>query len=132
MLPPEPLEQVTAHFVISDADSISTQRNGMWYYMLYGKDYKIGRTYRLYWIYWSNGEKTWDYQCDDMKVTEKIDITVEAGTFLCYHFQRQNPRTDWSPCMSDEYVMVKSKALVYAADPYIGTIELTEYRPGWD
>lgn len=97
MLPPEPLEKVTGHFEISDADSLSTQRNTMWYYMLYRKDYKIGKTYRLYWIYWNNGEKTWGSQYDDMQVTEIVGKTVGADTFSCYHFQRQNPRTDWSP-----------------------------------
>jgi hypothetical protein len=132
MLPPEAPQKVTAHFEISDADSISTQRNTLWYYMFYQRDYKIGKTYRIYEVYWANGGKFWVYEYDDMKVTEEVKKTVDAGTFRCYHFERQNPLKDWSPCMHDEYVMVGSKALVYTQDDEIGTLELTEYRPGWN
>jgi hypothetical protein len=132
MLPPEEPQNVTAHFEISDADSISTQRNTLWYYMLYQKDYKIGKTYRIYEVYWANGRSFWCYDYDDMKVTGKLEVTVDAGRFLCYHFERQNPLKDFSPCMHDEYVMVGSKALVYAQDDEVGTLELTGYRPGWN
>ena len=132
MLPPEKPQNVTAHFEISDADSISTQRNTLWYYMLYQKDYKIGKTYRIYEVYWAMGLKTWVYDYDDMKVTGKLEVTVDAGRFLCYHFERQNPLKDFSPCMHDEYVMVGSKALVYSQDDEVGTLELTGYRPGWN
>lgn len=137
MLPPEEPQKVTAHFEISDADSISTQRNTLWYYMLYQKEYKIGKTYRIYEVYWANGGKFWKYEYDDMKVTEEVKKTVDAGTFRCYHFERQNPLKDSSPCCQDEYVMVGSKALVYAEGKE-GTIEegqtveLTGYRPGWN
>jgi len=132
MLPPEEPQKVTAHFEISDADSISTQRNTLWYYMLYQRDYRIGKTYRIYQVYWFNPQKTWGYEYDDMKVTEEVEVTVDAGTFRCYHFERQNPLKDFSPCMHDEYVMVESKALVYAQDNEVGTLELTGYRPGWN
>jgi hypothetical protein len=72
-----------------------------------------------------------------MKVIGKLEVTVDAGTFRCYHFERQNPLKDWSPCMQDEYVMVGSKAVVYAEGKE-GTIEegqtaeLTGYRHGWN
>jgi hypothetical protein len=132
MLPPEEPQNVTAHFEISDADSISTQRNTLWYYMLYQRDYKIGKTYRIYEVYWANGRNFWCYDYDDMKVTGKLEVTVDAGRFLCYHFERQNPLKDFSPCMHDEYVMVKSKALVYTQDDEVGTLELTGYCPGWN
>jgi len=132
VLPPEEPQNVTAHFEISDADSISTQRNTLWYYMLYQRDYRIGKTYRIYEVYWANGLKTWVYDYDDMKIIGKLEVTVDAGTFRCYHFERQNPLKEWSPCMHDEYVMVRSKALVYAQDDEIGTLELTGYRPGWN
>jgi hypothetical protein len=128
---------VTAHFEISDADSISTERNELWYYMLYQRDYKIGKTYRIYQVFWNRANKTWGYEYDDMKVIGKLKVTVDAGRFLCYHFERQNPWNDWSPCMQDEYVMVGSKAVVYAEGKE-GTIEegqtaeLTGYRPGWN
>jgi len=132
MLPPEEPQNVTAHFEISDADSISTERNTLWYYMLYQGDYRIGETYRIYEVYLASPGKFWVYDYDDMKVTGKLEVTVDAGTFLCYHFERQNPLKDWSPCCQDEYVMVRSKALVYAQDDEIGTLELTGYRPGWN
>jgi len=134
MLPPEAPEKVTAHFEISDADSISTQRNTLWYYMLYERNYRIGKTYRLYWVYWDHGRKIWGYTYSDMKLTEKTYKTVKAGTFLCYHFEQQYyyPPPGWSAFMQDEYVMVKSKALVYAEDVNVGTYELTGYRPGWN
>jgi hypothetical protein len=132
MLPPEEPQNVTAHFEISDADSISTQRNTLWYYMLYQRDYRIGKTYRIYEVYWANAGKFWVYEYDDMKVTEEVKKTVDAGTFRCYHFERQNPLKDWSPCCQDEYVMVGSKALVYTQDDEIGTLELTGYCPGWN
>jgi len=125
ILPPEAPEQVTGHFEISDAHSISTQRNTMWYYMLYQKEYKIGGTYKFYGIYWHNEEKIWFSNYDDMKVIEKVNITVEAGTFSCYHFQRQTPWSDWS-LLKDEYAMVDSKVTVYGHEPEKGTtLELT-------
>jgi hypothetical protein len=123
---------VTAHFEISNADSISTERNTLWYYMLYQRDYRIGKTYRIYEVYWTKGGKSWRYDYDDMKVIGRLEVTVGAGTFCCYHFERQNPLKDFSPCMHDEYVMVGSKALVYSQDDVIGTLELTGYRPGWN
>jgi hypothetical protein len=128
---------VTAHFEISDADSISTERNELWYYMLYQRDYKIGKTYRIYQVFWNRANETWGYEYDDMKVIGKLEVTVDAGTFRCYHFERQNPLKDWSPCLQDEYVMVGSKAVV-CAEGKEGTIEegltaeLTGYRPGWN
>jgi len=134
MLPPEAPQKVTAHFEISDADSISTQRNGMWYYMLYKGTYVTDQTYKLYWVFWNHGKKIWGYTYSDMKLTETTYITVKAGTFFCYHFEQQYYPTppDWSAFMQDEYAMVKSKALVYAEDANVGTIELTGYRPGWN
>jgi len=125
MLPPEEPEQVTGYFEISGAHSISTQRNTMWYYMLYKKEYKIGETYKFYGIYWHNEEKIWFSHYDDMKVIEKVNITVETGTFSCYHFQRQTPWSDWS-LLKDEYAMVDSKVTVYGHEPETGTtLELT-------
>jgi hypothetical protein len=137
MLPPEEPQNVTAHFEISDADSISTERNELWYYMLCQRDYRIGKTYRIYQVQWANAQKTWGYEYDDMKVIGKLEVTVDAGTFLCYHFERQNPLKDSSPCLQDEYVMVGSKAVAYAEGKEGTTeegltVELTGYRPGWN
>jgi hypothetical protein len=137
MLPPEEPQNVTAHFEISDADSISTERNELWYYMLYQRDYKIGKTYRIYQVQWNNPQKTWGYEYDDMKAIRKLEVTVDARTFCCYHFERQNPLKEFSPCMQDEYVMVRSKAVVYAegkegTTEEGQTVELTGYRRGWN
>jgi len=133
--PPETPEQVTGHFVVFDADMIDTQR--IWYeYELCQKDYSIGKNYKFYHIYFANILEEadprypgyWFSTYDVMKLVEKTYVTVQAGTFHCYHFQRMHSQTpSWAMC-DDEYAMVRSKVWVLATTPDYIKIELTEYR----
>ena len=128
-------QYVIGHFEIRGADMIDTQR--IWYeYELCQKDYSIGKNYKFYHIYFANILEEadprypgyWFSTYDVMKLVEETKVTVQAGTFHCYHFQRMHSQTpSWAMC-DDEYAMVRSKIWVLATTPGYIRIELTEYR----